>query len=292
MAAPALDHGRREFQGRLLTQLRSRYPRWSVDAAPEGFAIRARKERAEVEMTLETLYESCRRAEASVPAEISRFVAAAGPRLAAAESRPAAGAAALDPEALVWCVRLERVVMGFSRAPELVTRQLPGGLIAFVSEALPGEVMRGVSVEEAAASGIDREQLVLLSDRNTALRLGRWREVLAEHPDQGRWLFTHDVLFSSSLLLVPEFLSAIAERGGGEAAILVPDRGMLVAAVGQGAAPAQLRHLARRLYGIATSPLIPQVLITDGRTLQLHPAEAEPRRPWAGWRQVLGLRER
>ena len=159
-------------------------------------------------------------------------------------------------------------------------------------EALPGEVMRGVSAEEAGAAGLAPDRLAEMADRNTALRLQGWREILNQHPAQRRWLFSEDPLFSSSLLLVPEFLAALAQRGGGEAALLVPDRGMVVGAVGEAAAPPQLQHLARRLYGMARSPLIPQVLATDGSSVVLHPAESVPRRPWSGWRQVLGLRER
>ncbi len=291
MPAPSLDPRRGEFQLRLLTQLRSRYPDWSLEAAPDGFGVLARKDRAQVTLTLETLYASCRQEEVSTPARISSFVAAAGPRLAAAEASPESGAAP-DPDALMWCVRLERVVRGYSRSPELVTRPLPGGLLAFVSEALPGEVMRGVSAEEAGAAGLAPDRLAEMADRNTALRLQGWREILNQHSAQRRWLFSEDPLFSSSLLLVPEFLAALAQRGGGEAALLVPDRGMVVGAVGEAAAPPQLQHLARRLYGMAKSPLIPQVLATDGSSVVLHPAESVPRRPWSGWRQVLGLRER
>ena len=291
MPAPSLDARRQEFQLRLLTQLRARYPDWSLEAAPDGFGILARKDRARVTLTLETLYGSCRQEEAATPALISSFVAAAAPRLAAAEASPESGPAP-DPDALVWCVRLEKVVRRYSRSPELVTRSLPGGLVAFVSEALPGEVMRGVSATEAEAAGLPPERLAAMADRNTSLRLGGWRGTLDQHPGQRRWLFSDDPLFSSSLVVVPEFLAALAQRGGGEAALLVPDRGMVVGAVGEAAGPPQLQHLSRRLYGMARSPLIPQVLATDGTTVVLHPVEAAPRRPWSGWRQVLGLRER
>ncbi len=291
MPAPPLDPRRREFQLRLLTQLRARYPDWALEAAPDGFGVLARKERALVTLTLETLHGSCVQEPAATPALISSFVAAAAPRLAAAEASPDSGAAP-DPDALLWCVRLEKVVRSYSRSPELVTRPLPGGLLAFVSEALPGEVMRGVSTAEAGAAGLAPERLAELADRNTSLRLGGWREILNQHPGQRRWLFSEDPLFSSSLVVVPEFLAALAQRGGGEAALLVPDRGMVVGAVGEAASPAQLQHLSRRLYGMARNPLIPQLLATDGTTVVLHPAEAVPRRPWSGWRQVLGLRER
>lgn len=291
MPASQLDPARRQFQERILNQLRARYPEWEFAPVPDGFAVGAKLGRAQVVISLATLHETTRRPEASAPEEIARFVSSTGPRLAAAEASPEAQAAP-DPEALVWCVRPLRMIQRFTRADELVLRPLPAGLVAFVSESLPGEVMRGVSADEAKAVGMDRAELEARSDRNTALHLRQWRQVLAERPSQNRWLFTEDTLFSSSLLLVPEFLREVAERGGGSAGILVPDRGMVVAAVREAAQPEQLQHIARRLYGIARSPLIPQMLITDGVGLALHPAEERTRRPWSGWRQVLGLRSR
>ncbi len=291
MAASQLDPARRQFQERILNQLRARYPDWDLAPVPDGFAVGARRGGAQVMISLSTLYESTRRPEASTPEEIARFVSSTGPRLAAAEISPESQAAP-DPDALVWCVRPLRMIQRFTRADELVLRPLPAGLVAFVSESLPGEVMRGVSAHEAQTVGMDRAELEARCDRNTNLHLRQWRQVLAERPSQNRWLFTEDTLFSSSLLLVPEFLKAVAERGSGSASILVPDRGMLVAAVREAAEPEQLRHIARRLYGIARSPLIPQMLVTDGSGVELHPAEVQPRRPWSGWRQVLGLHAR
>ena len=274
-----------------MTQLRARYPAWEFDPSADGFAISASRPRARVSFSLTTLYQAAAAPEALVPEEISRFVQAAGPRLSAAEDAPVAEGGILDPEALVWCVRTEKVIRRYPRAGELLTRPLPGGLLAFVSEALPGEIMRGVSRRQAAEGGLDEAELVRRSDHNTAVRLQSWARQLETAPRQGRWIFTHDVLFSSSLLLVRPFLRAVAERGHGSAALLVPDRGTLVASVGEGAQPQQLRHVARRLYGMAESPLTPYLLITDGQSLELHPGEQSPRRPWSGWRQVLGLRE-
>ncbi|HUY53555.1 MAG TPA: hypothetical protein VMV23_00145 [Candidatus Nanopelagicaceae bacterium] len=290
MAASPLDPSRQQFSERLLNQLRSRYPSWDFQPADQGFAISARKEQARLSLSLTTLYQAAAAPGSLAPAEILRFVQAAGPRLSAAEAAPVPEGGVPDPEALVWCVRTQKVISRYPRAGELVTRELPGGLLAFVSEALPGEIMRGVSLKQAAEGGLNEAELVRRSDHNTAVRLQRWEQQLATSPRQGRWIFRHDVLFSSSLLLVPPFLQAVAARGQGSAALLVPDRGTLVAAIGEGAQPQQLRHVARRLYGMADSPLIPYLLLTDGHSLALHPSEAEPRRPWSGWRQLLGMR--
>ncbi len=289
MAAPRLDPTRQEFLDRLLVQMRSRYPSWSFTASEEGFALVGRKDRARLTLSLTGLHSAALAAGPRVPEEITKFVAAAGPRLSAAEGSPDSDDETPDPSALVWCVRTSRMIDRYPRAKELLTRPLPGGLVAFVAEALPGEIMRGVSRIAAGGGGISDIELQNSADQNTALRLASWRQKTSVVPRAGRWLFTDDVLFSSSLLLVPEFLSEVAKLGGGAASLVVPDRGVLVAAIGEGAAPAQLGHLARRLYGRSTSPLSPQLLVTDGVSVTLHPGEREARRPWTGWRQVLGL---
>jgi hypothetical protein len=290
LGAPYLDPERQRFLERMLVQLRSRYSDWEFNPARDGFGITARKDRALVSLSLTTLHQATLRSGAAVPEDISRFVAAAGPRLSGAEDSPELGSGTLDHEALVWCVRAERAIRRYPRSDELVTRQLPGGLLAFVSEALPGEIMRGISRHDAAAAGLSEEELSARADHNTAARLGRWSDHLAKPPEHGRWLFTDDVLFSSSLLLVEPFLKEVAQRGGGEATLLVPDRGMLVAAVGDGASPDQLRRVSSRLYRLAISPLIPYLLVTDGKDIQLHPSERRERRIWPGWRQLLGVR--
>ena len=292
MAASRLDPTRQEFLERLLVQMCSRYPAWVFCGADESFAIVGRKDRVRLTLSLTGLHAATLVAGARVPEEITRFVAAAGPRLSAAEESPTSEGETPDRSALVWCVRTARVIERYPRANELLSRPMPAGLIAFVAEALPGEIMRGVSRLAAARGGIPDAELMTSADRNTAVRLDSWRQKLAAPPRAGRWLFTDDVLFSSSLLLVSDFLSEVADKGGGHASLVVPDRGVLVAAIAEGANPAQLRHVARRLYGRSTSPLSPQLLATDGGTITLHPSEREARRPWSGWRQVLGLGER
>jgi hypothetical protein len=285
VSEPNLDPARRQFQERILLQLRARYPAWEFRAHPDGFAVVGSRDRHSVSFSLTTLHQAASGPGAAVPEEISRFVAQAGPRLAAAEA--GAAESTFDPTTLVWCVRTEKMISRYPRAGELLTRPLPAGLLAFIAEALPGEIMRGVSRLEAEQGGLQEQQLWESADQNTAVRLAGWRERLQVEPPHGRWLFTEDVLFSSSLLLVADFLAAVAAKGGGNALLLAPDRGVLVAAVGAGADADQLRHIGRRLYGRATSPLVPQLLTTDGHEVALHPSEREPRRPWTGWRQVL-----
>ncbi len=284
MPSTRLGTPEQRFQERILVQLRSRYAQWQFQPAPEGMAVLARRSGSELQLSLDTLYAESQRDSAALPERISRFVADLGPRLSAAELRPELAARGPDPEALVWCVRTERSLRAYSRFAELATRELPGGLLAFVAESLPGEAMRGVSRPEAEAGGLSAEALAGHAERNTALRLGRWRSAL-EPGSEESWLLTDDTLFSSSLLVVPEFLRALAERGGGEAALAAPDRAMVVAAVAAEAAPERFRAVVRRLFRLASNPLSPVLLSTDGASLRLHPAER--REPLRGWRRLL-----
>jgi hypothetical protein len=292
LAETRLDPGRQQFVERILAQLRSRYPSWEFREHEQGFGVTALKDHARVAISLTTLHQAVQREGAVVPQEILRFVQAVAPRLSSAEAGEGGLADAPQPDTIVWCVRTRKVINRYPRAQELLTREMAAGLTAFVAEALPGEIMRGVSRDEAARGGLSPEALLEAADRNTAVRLQGWRELLAAPPTHGRWLFTQDSLFSSSLLLVPEFLQAAAARGRGSALLLAPDRGVVVVGLDEGENAPQMRHIGRRLYGRATSPLSPQLLASDGQSVFLHPSETVPRRPWAGWRQVLGLRER
>lgn len=283
-----LDSGRQLFRERLLTQLRARYPGWEFVVREDDFGVLATKARAQVALSLESLFAEAQRPGASVPEDILRFVGAAGPRLSAAGQHPERTGPAPDPGALVWCVRDERSIRRFSRYAELATRELPGGLLAFVAEALPGEAMRGVSRAEAEAGGLEEQNLVDLADRNTTLRLTRWDSVLASQPEQGSWLFTDDVLFSSSLLLVPAFLERLAQLGDGQVALAAPDRAMVVAGVGEAASAEKMVEVVRRLYRLASFPLSPVLLSSDGHSLELHPAEVRSPMPRIGWRRLFG----
>lgn len=288
MPAIRLDPERRQFQERLLNQFRARYSTWEFSAHEDAFGLLARKEQAQVSLSLDSLYADAGRPGTSVPSLISRFVGAAAPRLSVAEQRPGSASPAPDPGALVWCVRSERSTRAYSRFAELAVRELPGGLLAFVAEALPGEAMQGVSRAEAEAGGFSEAELLAHADRNTGLRLTRWRSELQSSPEQDSWLLTADVLFSSSLLLVPEFLERLGELGGGRAALAAPDRAMVVAAVGRAAAPAAMRQLVRRLYRLASFPLSPVMLQTDGHALELHPAEELSHPVRTAWRRLFG----
>lgn len=288
MPVHRLDEAHRQFQERLLTQLRSRYASWDFSSREDDFGLLACKRQAQVTLSLESLYAESSRAGASVPEQIARFVTAAGPRLSSAEQNPASSGPTPDPGALVWCVRTERSTRTYRRFAELATRELPGGLLAFVAEALPGDAMRGVSREEAAAGGLGEEDLVRHAQHNTGLRLDRWRALLGESVPEQRWLFSDDILFSSSLLLVPEFLERLGRLGAGRAALAVPDRAMVVAGVGEAAAPEVMVPIVRRLFRLASNPLCPVLLSTDGQRLELHPAEVRPTRGRVSWRRILG----
>ncbi|HVC39003.1 MAG TPA: hypothetical protein VNH20_03365 [Candidatus Dormibacteraeota bacterium] len=284
-----VDASRLQFQERLLTQFRARYSGWEFSNRQDQFGVLARKGSAQVALSLESLYAEARRPGASVPEEIARFVTLAAPRLSSAEQRPEQTAPGLDPGALVWCVRAERAIRGYTRFAELATRELPGGLLAFVAEALPGDAMQGVSRADAEAGGLSEEDLVGHADRNTSLRLTRWREALEDPEEPRRWLFSDDILFSSSLLLVPSFLEALGQLGQGRAALAAPDRALVVAAVGTAAAPETMLPLVRRLFRLASFPLSPLLFATDGVSLELHPAEVRPRHSRPGWRRLFGV---
>ncbi|MGH7639806.1 MAG: hypothetical protein ACREN7_08035 [Candidatus Dormibacteria bacterium] len=287
MPSVRLDRQRQQFQQRLRLQFQARYPGWEFLAPPDRFALMARGSRSEVALSLESLYAETRRPGASAPGAISSFVAAAEPRLSRAEQVTGPTTAlAPDPGALVWCVRDERSIRAFSRFAELAVKELPGGLLAFVAETLPGESMQGVSRAEAEAGGLSEADLRCHADRNTELRLTRWREELAETGGRENFLFTTDQLFSSSLLLVPGFLQRLAQLGGGHAALAAPDRAMLVAAVGGAAAPERMRQVVRRLYRIASFPLSPVLLSTDGVSLEVHPG-ARPITAKSVWNRLF-----
>jgi len=279
-----LDRARRQFQERLLNQFRARYSGWEFSAREDDFAVMAKKSQAEVAISLDTIFAESSRSGASVPDEISRFVSAAGPRLSTAEQHPGRVApGGPDPGALVWCVRAERSIRSYRRYPELASHELAGGLIAFVAEALAGDAMRGVSREDAAASGLSEAALIRHADHNTSLRLNRWPAELEAATDQQRWVFADDILFSSSLLLVPAFLERLVQLGEGKVALAAPDRALVVAGVGAAAAPETMVPIVRRLYRLASFPLSPVLLTTDGQKVELHPAEVPTARAKKGW---------
>jgi hypothetical protein len=285
--ATRLDPAHRQFQDRLLNQFRARYPGWEFSARADDFAVLAKKSQAEVAISLETVYAESSRA-VSLPDEITRFVNSVGPRLSTAEQHPGqVGPGGPDPGALVWCVRAERSIRSYRRYPELASHELAGGLIAFVAEALPGDAMRGVSRDDAAASGLRDADLIRHADHNTSLRLSRWQTVLEAATDQQRWVFADDILFSSSLLLVPAFLERLVQLGEGRVALAVPDRALVVAGVGAAAAPEAMVPIVRRLYRLASFPLSPVLLTTDGAGVQLHPAEVRKASTKPGWLRIF-----
>ncbi len=232
-----------------------------------------------------TLLVTTRRVGASAPEEIGRFVAAVAPRLAAATAAPPGAENPVpDPAALLWCVRAGRDVRAHRRARELVLRDLPAGLCAFVAEALPGEIMRGVSQPAAAQAGVSEAALRAHADENTAARFQGWVGSLDRIPTASPWRFGGDVLFTTSLLLVPEFLRTLAERGGGSARLAAPARALVLAGPGSEPDGARFAREVRRVFRTTPNAVSAAVLRTDGRALQAEPARMPgARRSWWPW---------
>ncbi len=259
---------RAAFAARLATQLRARYPDWDFHPDPDAFAVRARRvapPSAEVSLALTTLFIDAHHPGVSAPAEIGRFVAAAAARLVSAPAP--AGPPGPDPGALLWCVRGEAGVRAYERSHELLTVALAPTLVAFVAEALPGEALRGVSVPEAAAAGLDADQLRSRADRNTAARFERWLLALERTEGTGPWQFGGDVLFASSLVMVAGLRQILAGRGGGRGRLAVPDRGLVLVALGDDPGPDRFTRAVARAYREAQAPLSPLILVTDGHGL-------------------------
>ncbi len=271
---------RQAFAARLALQLRARYPGWTFEPDPDSFAVRARRAgetAGGVSLALTTLFIDANRPGASAPAEIGRFVAGVAPRLVAAPGGPPAGGP--DPGALLWCVRTDASVDAYDRSEELCRQPVVPGLCAFVAEALPDEALRGVSVPEAAAAGLDDAELRRLADRNTQARFARWLTALERTEGGGPWQFGGDRLFVSSLLVVPELRRLLVGRGGGPARLAAPDRGLVLVALGADRGPDRFTRAVARAFREAASPLSPLILVTDGTHITAQP---QTRRGLAG----------
>ena len=131
----------------------------------------------------------------------------------------------INPHRLLWCVRGTRYLDGLERAAELVTRPLGASMVAFVAEALPGPLMRGVPAAALAAAELDGAAARARADANTRARFSSLPDRIrtaARIPADG-WRLGSDTLFQGSVLLVEEILAALVERSGGDVLLAVPD---------------------------------------------------------------------
>ena len=192
----------------------------------------------------------------------------------------------VDLDRVLWCVRSRRYLAGLNRAGELLTREVPGDMVAFVAEALPASMMRGVPAGDLAGAGIDEAAVTERADANTQSRFsalaGRIRA--ADRIPADGWRVSSDTLFQGSALLAPAVLSAFAQRAGGDVLLAAPDRSLVLAL--PVALPSADRFSMRvlRAWREAMNPVSRAVLVTDGTSVRKVERRADgPRLELLSW---------
>ena len=163
-------------------------------------------------------------------------------------------------------MRGTRYLEGLNRATELVTRPLGAAMVAFVAEALPGSLMRGVPAADLAAAGLDETSARAHADANTTARFSSLPERIraaARIPADG-WRLGSDILFQGSVLLVEDVLAAFAERSGGDVLLAVPDRAEVLALPAGLPTADRFRMRVLRAWREAPNPVSHGILVTDG----------------------------
>ena len=268
------------FLQRIATQVRARYDQVAVAPDRPRFALQLTGSGISATLPVAPLYNACVREPRRTTALIAEFVRTVERQMQAPD------VLALVPSQLLWCVRSRASLRNVQRAAELVTRELPGDLVAYIAERLPGPAMRGVPLSDLEAAEIDESTARERADRQTARHFasvpGRIRG--AERIPADGWRLSSDQLYQSSVLVAPDVLAAFAERAGGDVLLAVPDRAMVLAL------PAALPNAERfgmrvtRAYREAMNPCSRDVLITDGTRLKLADAGRRRRRvellPW------------
>jgi len=268
------------FAERLRLQLQSRYRGVDVNVAPDSMALVVRAAGVESSLPLGPLYQACQREPARSADLVSEFV-----RRAERQLSPRTGME-ISRGRLLWCVRSERYLQGLSRAAELVSRPLGGGMVAFVAEELPGSLMRGLPEADLDAAGIDPAAARETAGANTAERFAGLppRILAADRIPADGWRLSSDALFQGSVLTVPEVLAALAERSRGDVLLAVPDRSTVLAIPAALPGAIRFRMRAVREWREAMNPVSREVLVTDGTELR----ELERRTPKRGGFELLG----
>ena len=254
---------RQAFAERMRLQLQSRYRGVEVAIDGPAFALRLHGGGVDVSLPLAPLHQACRREPERSGSLIADYV-----RLAERQLSSRTGTE-VHPSRLVWCVRGTRYLEGLNRATELVSRPLGAAMVAFVAEALPGSLMRGVPAADLAAAGLDETSARAHADANTTARFSSLPERIraaARIPADG-WRLGSDILFQGSVLLVEDVLAAFAERSGGDVLLAVPDRAEVLALPAGLPTADRFRMRVLRAWREAPNPVSPGILVTDGASL-------------------------
>lgn len=270
----AIDAQRGAFLERLRLQFQARYAGVEVDADPGRFALRLHGPGLDSTLPLSPLYHECERTPSLTPRLIAAFVQAAEGQLARRSP------SALSLTRVMWCVRTAEYLDGHAAAGELLTAPVAGRLVAFAAEALPGAVMRGVPRTEWTAAGLDDARVRAAADRNTEARFAGLvgRIAAADRVPRDGWRLTGDLVFQSSLLLVPGALAALRGLAGGDVLVAVPDRAVVLAvAAGDAEAAGRFRRRVLRDFRESMSPLSRVVLRAGAGGLAEEPATPRER---------------
>lgn len=272
------------FAERLRVQFAARHPNLQVEADAARLALRLRGPGVDVTLPLSPLHLECVRRPERTAALIAGFVRASEARLTPGAPGSARNGAGPALGRLLWCVRARDHLADFSRAEELLTVPVAADLVAFVAETLPGSYMRGVPREEW--SGIGDDEVRRAADANTAARFASLPERIraAGRVARDGWRMGSDALFQGSVLMVPEVMRALVEKGGGEVLVAHPDRSLVLAIPAGADREEGFRRRVLRSWREAMNPVSRAVLVADGTRLEESgTATARPRLGLMGW---------
>jgi len=273
---------RGDFAERIRLQLASRYR--DIEAAVNGarFAIHLAAPGLDVSLPLAPLHNDCLRRPDRAGELISSWVATIARQLTAVPL------AEFAPSRLLWCVRSRSYVEDLGRGGELLTRAVGTDMVAFVSETMPGSVMRGVPSTEWEHQGMTGQAIGALADTNTSRRFDNVVRRLREPggvPRDG-WRLSGDILFQGSVVMVPDILAAFAQKAGGDVILAVPDRSVIMAIPLAAETLRSFRHRVTQAHRDAMNPCSVELLITDGASLRSHDehgAQTRKRLPLMAW---------
>lgn len=266
MAEADVIADRGAFAERLRVQIASRYRDAAVEVDPEAFALRIGGSGGAT-LSLAPLHQACVR----TPSQCGRLIAG----FVASVEKQLSGHATFDLSVarLLWCVRSSAEIGALKRAGDLLSVALGAGLTAFVAEALPASIMRGVPRQDWEGQGLDERTVREAADRNTERHFAAVLERIRGSrrvPADG-WRLASDPLFAGSALMVPAVLRALHDLAHDEVLLAVPDRGLVLAiAVHQPGAERFQRRVLRE-WREAMHPCSRDLLLSDGSSLHAVP---------------------